>query len=206
MGPSLDKLNLLHIVHRYTGDGPTPASGKTRFLKELHLAVIVYNAIEKGIFRDYDWAPSLVEFHGVKMYGKVSQEAAADLRALQSETLVDKLHLSTCLYGTIRSYRSTARAAEALGSLPEESRASLDRLLDCGLCGALSEVQAFIERNGSEDPRNRTIGFCPRCCTVSRNGAGTSILGPAGARTEIAFFELTDVIYRSRPVLPVGFV
>lgn len=203
MGPSVDKLCLLHIVHRYTGSGPSPSQGKTRFLKELHLSVLVYRAIESGIFHGYDWAPSLVEFHGVKMYGKVSQEANADLRALQAEKLVDKLHLSTCLYGTIRSYRSTAQAEEALAALPEESRSSLDRLLQCGDCGSLREIQAFIERNGGPEPRNRTVCFCPRCSRVSRRPAGTSVEGP---HTDVSFFELADIVYRSRPVLPPGFL
>lgn len=206
MGPSLDQLCLLHIVHRYTGSAQKPSNGKTRFLKELQLSVLVYRAIESGIFRDYDWAPCLVEFHGVKMYGKVSQEANADFRKLQSGKLIDKLHLSTCLYGTIRAYRSTELAAGALGNLPRESRSALDRLLDCGVCGSLQEVKAFVERNGNNETKNSTLVFCPRCCTVSRNAAGTSVKGPAGARVDIDFFRFADVVYRSRPVLPVGFV
>lgn len=201
--PSPDQLRLLYAIDRFTGEnalkrGP---SEKTRWMKELHLAVVVYHAIQNGLFADYDWAPSLVEFHGVKMYGKVSQEANADLRWLQSAKLVDKLHLSTCLYETIRAYRVTERAAPALGALESESKAALDRLLCCESCGALREVFAFVEKKttGSLGVRNSTVHFCPRCCIVERTREGTRVREDRpGTRTVVDFFDLADIVYRTR--------
>ncbi len=105
---SSDQLRLLYIVDRFTHSG---SNGKRRWVKELPLSILVYDAIDAGIFTDYDWAPNLVEFHGVKMYGKVSQEAHADLQRLQSRNLIEKLQLSTCLDDSIRAYRSTPEAA-----------------------------------------------------------------------------------------------
>ena len=88
--PSADQLRLLYIVDRFTHSGN---NNKRRWLKGLPLSVLVYHGIQRKIFDDYDWAPSLVEFHGVKMYGKVSQEADADLEKLQHAKLLEKLHL-----------------------------------------------------------------------------------------------------------------
>jgi hypothetical protein len=205
MGLPLDPLRLLYIVQRYTGDVP---NGRSRWMKELHLSVLVYHAIERGLFDDYDWAPSLVEFHGVRLYGKVSQEANADLRKLQTGKLIEKLHLSTCLYETIRAYRATERTPEALAPLPPESRAALDRLLSCPGCGALQEVMAYVELGpaGTANGRNATIAFCPRCARVDRKAPGARMTAPAGARTDIDFFDLAAVAYRTRPHLPGGFL
>jgi hypothetical protein len=87
--PSLDQLRLLYIVHRFTR--ANGANGKRRWMKDLPLSIAVYHGIHAGIFSDYDWAPSLVEFHGVKMYGKVSQEAHADLKKLQVDRFFENL-------------------------------------------------------------------------------------------------------------------
>lgn len=198
--PSLDQLRLLYILDRFThpnGDG-----SKRRWMKDLPLAILVYHGIDAGVFSEYDWAPSLVEFHGVKMYGKVSQEAGADLKKLQSERFVEKLHLSTCLYDSIRAYRSTPKATEELGALPEDCRGALDRLLECPHCGSLQEVLAYVERAGSNNGqvRNSTVTYCPRCCRVERGDEGPAIISTNGVgRTPIDFFDIADIVYRTRP-------
>jgi hypothetical protein len=204
--PSVDQLRLLYIVDRFTHSGN---NGKRRWLKDLPLSVLVYHAIQRKVFGDYDWAPSLVEFHGVKMYGKVSQEAYADLQKLQRATLVEKLHLSTCLYDSIRAYRTTSGAAEALEALPQECRTALDELLSCGQCDALREILAFVERAHGHwsEVRNATVSYCPRCCTVEKRPEGPVISSPnANGRTSIDFFEIVDVVYRTKPAEARGFV
>ena len=188
--PSNDQLRLLYLVDRYTGaNGSRPSN---RWVKELHLSVLVYHAIERGLFADYDWAPSLIEYRGVKLYGKVSQEAHADLRKLQSERLIDKLHLSTCLYDTIRAYRAAPQASDALGALEERERLAFDRALACGSCGSLREVMVDAEGKGFD----RMIRIVCPACSRSRRGA------KGGER--IAFFEIADVVYRTRPLAPGG--
>jgi len=202
--PSLDQLRLLYIVNRFTHSG---ANGKRRWVKELPLSILVYHGIDAGIFTDYDWAPSLVEFHGVKMYGKVSQEAHADLKQLQGDKLVEKLHLSTCLYDSIRAFRATGRAADALRSLPEECRVSLDGLVLCPQCEAVQEVLAYVERVDGRwgEVRNATVRYCARCCTVTTRPGGARIeTSVPGARTPIDFFDIADVVYRARPTTSGG--
>ncbi len=198
--PSLDQLRLLYVIHSLTGVGT--ANGRGRWVKELQLSVLVYHAIENKIFETYDWAPSLVEFNGVKMYGKVSQEAHADLRKLQEAKLIEKLHLSTCLYDSIRAYRGTSRASGALDTLCVEDRRGLDDLLRCPSCEALREVMAYVERaNGSwGEVKNAAISYCPRCCTVQRSPERRIVTRVENCRTEIAFFEIADVAYRSRAI------
>ena len=203
---SVDQLRLLYIVDRFTHSGN---NDKRRWLKGLPLAVLVYQGIQRKIFDDYDWAPSLVEFHGVKMYGKVSQEAHADLEILQRAKLLEKLHLSTCLYDSIRAYRTTVRVADALEALPEEGETALDALLSCGHCGALQEILAYIERARGHwsDVRNATVSYCPRCCTVKKRPEGPIISSPrANGRTTIDFFDIVKVVYRTKPAEVRGFV
>ena len=204
--PSLDQLRLLYVVDRFTrGSG---VNGKRRWIKDLPLSILVYHGIHSGIFSDYDWAPSLVEFHGVKMYGKVSQEAHADLRKLQADRFIEKLHLSTCLYDSIRAYRATAKAEEALASLPDECRSALNELLDCERCGSLQEILAYVERASGHwgQARNSTVTYCPECCRVERGEHGPSIASTnGGVRIPIAFFDIADIVYRTRPTSPGGF-
>jgi hypothetical protein len=197
--PSLDQLRLLYVIHALTG-ADVQRNGRTRWVKDLQLSVIVYFAIEKRLFESYDWAPSLVEFHGVKMYGKVSQEARADLRKLQEGQLIEKLHLSTCLYDSIRAYRSTPRAASALDALGADDRRGLDGLLLCPSCGALREVMAFVERSNGHwgQVKNAAVSYCPRCCIVKRSPKRNIVAPDEKCRTEIPFFDLADVAYRSK--------
>ena len=204
--PSLDQLRLLYVIHRFTH--ANGANGKRRWMKELPLSIVVYHGISTGIFSDYDWAPSLVEFHGVKMYGKVSQEAHADLKKLQVDRFVEKLHLSTCLYDSIRAYRATTKASEALESLPEVCRTALDTLLECSHCGALQEILAYIERANDHwgQVKNSTVTYCPACCRVKRGADGPIIAATNGARrVHIGFFDIADIVYRTRPTSPGGF-
>lgn len=202
--PSADQLRLLQIIDSFTG-ARAKSGKKHRWVKDLHLSILVYHAIEKGLFDDYDWAPSLVEFHGVKMYGKVSQEANADLRSLQSAKLIEKVHLSTCLYDSIRAYRTSLRAAEALVDLPTDCRFRLDRMLRCQICRSLRQIMAYVEKsraNGSsENPRNRTVLFCPGCSKVEKTTSGVTIRTKVSTGSlDIDFFQLADVSYRSRPI------
>lgn len=204
--PSLDQLRLLYVIHRFTH--ANGANGKRRWMKDLPLSIVVYHGISTGIFSDYDWAPSLVEFHGVKMYGKVSQEAHADLKKLQVDRFVEKLHLSTCLYDSIRAYRATTKASEALESLPEDCRTALDTLLECSHCGALQEILAYNERANGRwgQVKNSTVTYCPACCRVERGADGPIIAAINGAaRVNIGFFDIADIVYRTRPTSPGGF-
>ena len=198
--PSLDQLRLLYIVNRFTQ--ALGVNGKGRWLKDLPLSILVYHGISTGIFSDYDWAPSLVEFHGVKMYGKVSQEAYTDLKKLQTDRFVEKLHLSTCLYDSIRAYRATPKAVGALESLPEECRVALTTLLDCSHCGSLQEILAYVEHANGDwgQVRNSTVTYCPECCSVTRGADGPVIQASNGtARIDIDFFDIADIVYRTRP-------
>ena len=204
--PSLDQLRLLYIVSRFTQ--VNGANGKCRWMKELPLSIVVYHGIHTGIFSDYDWAPSLVEFHGVKMYGKVSQEAHADLKKLQADRFVEKSHLSTCLYDSIRAYRATPKVAGALESLPEECRVALNTLLDCSRCGSLQEILTYVERANDHwgQVRNATVTYCPECCSVKRGADGPVIAATKGtARVSIDFFDIAEIAYRTRPTSPGGF-
>lgn len=203
--PSLDQLRLLYIIRRFTQTNPLPEKG--RWMKELPLSILVYHGIARGVFDAYDWAPSLVEFHGVKMYGKVSQEAHADLKTLQGERLVEKLHLSTCLYDSIRAYRATTTSDTVLPSLPEPSRGALDELLQCEHCGTLEEILAYVERANGHwgHVRNATVAYCPRCCAVERGADGPTIVSPNGVgRIDIDFFDIAEIVYRSTPIPPGG--
>jgi hypothetical protein len=204
--PSLDQLRLLYIVNRFTrinGD----RTGR-RWMKDLPLSILVYHGIQRGVFSDYDWAPSLVEFHGVKMYGKVSQEAYADLKRLQGDRLVEKLHLSTCLYDSIRAYRTTRKAEVALESLADDDHVALNALLQCSRCGTLQEVLAYVERDRKHwsQVRNSTVTYCPACCRVRRGTDGPLIEANNGAaRVTIDFFDIAEIVYRTRPSTLGGF-
>jgi hypothetical protein len=204
--PSLDQLRLLYIVNRFTRMNGV-RTGR-RWMKELPLSILVYHGIQSEVFSDYDWAPSLVEFHGVKMYGKVSQEAHADLKKLQGDRLVEKLHLSTYLYDSIRAYRTTPCAETALEVLAADDRVALNALLQCSQCGALQEVLAYVERDRKRwsQVRNSAAAYCTACCRVRRGTDGPVIeANHDAARIAIDFFDIAEISYRTRPSTLGGF-
>ena len=61
---------------------------------------------------------------------------------------------------------------------------------------------AYVGRaNGSwSQVKNAAISYCPRCCIVQRSPERRIVTRVENCRTEIAFFEIADVAYRSRAI------
>jgi len=142
-----DARRLLYAVSEYTG-----SSGEHPWLKEFVLSAIVCLGTERGTFREYDPAPSLYSFRGVKMFAMLSQEALADLDVLFRAGLLEKLLLNTRHYSTITAVRATPQGREYLdrkGVLTPEDRAAVDALIRCGKCGKLYDFPVFREEISS---------------------------------------------------------
>ena len=96
---SRDALRLLYAISAYTplkDNCPSP-----RWLKVNTLYVIALSGVKSGAFTDYDLAPTLFPFRGIKMFAMVSQEAAEDINTFIKDNLIEKILLNTWFYATI---------------------------------------------------------------------------------------------------------
>ena len=82
-------------------------TGNIIWLKELSLLTLIFEGICRRIFENYDYAPSLVNFRGVKLYANVSQEYLIDIDVLIQRNFVSKLKLNTKYYDNITAYSVT---------------------------------------------------------------------------------------------------
>ena len=98
---SHDQQALLYLLYIYTETD----ENKYLWIKELHLNALIYYLIKREVFEDYDYAPSLVTFHGIKMYGKVSQEALWDIEQFRRVGIIQKLKFSNKFYDDVGAYR-----------------------------------------------------------------------------------------------------
>jgi hypothetical protein len=176
---SHDQQALLYLLYEYTG------KQRSRFLwvKELHLNALIYYLIKRQVFLEYDYAPSLVTFHGIKMYAKISQEALWDLERFRRLGMVQKLKLSNKYYDDVGAYRLHNGISKIGEVVSEEIISLVKNNVECG--GELVTVRITERREGS-----RTV-------------LDAHLLCPSGGSQRINFFDVSRVEYSSKTYLPV---
>jgi len=191
MDLSLDQQKLLHLVNLYT----RPRTGKQRWIKELPLHVAIFHAIRRGAFDTYDFAPSLITSHGVRIYANMSQEALHDMMVLREKELVEKLKLSTHLYEDIGAYRITEAGIELAKTIGSKNRKDLNDALACSACNrpvTFRIVKEVIEG----ETKIRAFRGCSHC----DRDKGDNIGCRDGDSSK--FFTVQPVVYKTLPYLP----
>jgi hypothetical protein len=115
-------------------------NGNIIWLKELALITLVFEGISRRIFKQYDYAPTLVSFRGVKLYANVSQEYMIDIDYLIKSQLVSKLKMNTKYYDNITAYAITHNANSVLSEIPESRRKSINEFMKCPKCDDIIKV------------------------------------------------------------------
>jgi hypothetical protein len=176
---SKDQQALLYLLYIYTDD-----SSRYLWIKELHLNALIYYLIKNNVFVEYDYAPTLVTFHGVKMYGKVSQEALWDLERFRRIGMVQKLKFSNKFYDDVGAYRlhNGISKIEAVVSL--DVRKEVEDALRCRR--GYKKVQINEHRK-----HGRTVLEATLLCEEKKE--------------PIDFFDVGRVEYSSKTYIPGGF-
>jgi hypothetical protein len=145
MDYSRDAIRLLYAVSAYTPlRDNIPGS---RWLKVNTLYVIALSGIKSGAFSDYDLAPTLFPFRGIKMFAMVSQEAAEDINTFFKDGLIEKILLNTWFYATITGVRITKKGLQVLSEhLKDEDKKVIDPLIYCADCSCLVDFAVSIEQ------------------------------------------------------------
>lgn len=121
-----DAEKLLYLISLYTG------GEVIRWIKNYALWVLVYYGIINDVFKGYDYAPTVVMWHGAFRVANISMEAEKDLLRLRNEGLIEKLRLATSKYRYITAYRVSKDGLEYLKEVPTEVKRSVDSVFKPG--------------------------------------------------------------------------
>ena len=165
-----DQIKLLYLISKKSrvkkgNEGIT-------WLKELALLTLVYEGIKSDVFDGYDYAPSLVVFHGVKLYANVSQEYLKDIENLRHMEMLHKLKLNTKYYDNINAFAVTPATKTVLSGMSKEMKKGVDALLRCPECGTNLKVRVKVQSS---------VLICPKC----------------GYERKTGFFKLDTINYKS---------
>lgn len=190
---SRDALRLLYAISKYGENG-----GRQRWLKLHSLHVIVHLGVHSGAFADYDLAPVLFPFRGIKMFAMVSPEAEEDVELLLEGSLIEKVLLSSWFYATVTGLRATDAGMERLQtSLSDEDRTAVDSLVVCPRCGQLLDFAVCRE----DQPEVHLVmhRVC-RCMTRGRHTRDDMWARSRHAKNRIdKFFSIGQVAFSSKP-------
>ncbi|MFB0562887.1 MAG: hypothetical protein ACETWM_16940 [Candidatus Lokiarchaeia archaeon] len=135
---------LLYLISLYSKPAQNNSDEEV-WIKDLALKALIYKGITEKIF-DYDYAPSVVMFDGIKKLVNVSQEGEDDINDLREMNLVSRLKLSTSKYNIINAYGITYLGLNVLKNAKKENRNTVDKLVKCSRCKNLGEV--LVEETG----------------------------------------------------------
>ncbi len=184
-----DHVILLYLIYKYSEPAPS-TDAMDKWLKELPLRTLIYEAIVKGIF-DYDYAPASVELPGGRRFLNISQEAEDDLADLREFGLIECLKVTTSSHILLNAYRVNQEGKNLVEGKSEtkfesDFKESIDDLCTCPQCGRLIEVEVSILEDSGEDSEITLVCQNPDCSFTRKS--------------EITYIE--DVSYRTVPWLP----
>jgi hypothetical protein len=166
----MDQKKLLYLVS--TKGRIRKDNGNIIWLKELSLLALVFEGISRRIFENYDYAPSLVNFKGVKLYANVSQEYLLDIDILIQKNFIEKLKLNTKYYDNITAYSVSHRVNEIIQAITPEIKEMIDHLMTCPKCDTM--IKVFVDNR-------KAFIICPEC----------------NYKRETGFFNIENVPYHS---------
>lgn len=126
-----EQQELLYLISKLTDSVNNPIS----WIKETPLQALIYQAIRKGIFNEYDYAPISSSFLGQgRKFVNISKEGEDDLGDLRELGLLETIRLSSSKHDYITGYRPTKESAKLLETIPNEVRETIDSLFICPKC------------------------------------------------------------------------
>lgn len=128
---TIEQKELLYLISRLTDHLNCPDT----WVKETPLQALMFHAIRKGLFNDYDYAPISSSFLGQgRKFVNISKEGEDDLGDLRELGLLETIRLSSSKPDFITGYRPTIRSAKQLSQFTNEVKSRIDSLFICPKC------------------------------------------------------------------------
>jgi hypothetical protein len=132
---TIEQLELLYLISRLTDSLNCPIS----WVKETPLQALIFQAIRKGVFNEYDYAPISSSFLGKgRKFVNISKEGEDDLGDLRELGLLETIRLSSAQHDYITGYRPTKESKKYLLNINETVQQSIDNLFICPQCTSKS--------------------------------------------------------------------
>ena len=128
---TIEQKELLYLISRLTDHLNCPDT----WIKETPLQALMFHAIRKGLFNDYDYAPISSSFLGQgRKFVNISKEGEDDLGDLRELGLLETIRLSSTKHDFITGYRPTIESAKQLSQFNNEVKSRIDSLFVCPEC------------------------------------------------------------------------
>ena len=132
---TMEQKELLYLISRLTDSLNCP----TTWVKETPLQALIFHAIRKGLFNEYDYAPISSSFLGQgRKFVNISKEGEDDLGDLRELGFLETIRLSSSKHDYITGYRPTEISKKQLSQLDNEVKSNVDALFQCPKCNKTS--------------------------------------------------------------------
>jgi len=137
---------LLYLISRLTDSLNCP----TTWVKETPLQALIFYAIRKGLFNEYDYAPISSSFLGQgRKFVNISKEGEDDLGDLREMGLLETIRLSSTKHDYITGYRPTIESRKHLSQFENEVKTRIDNLFVCPECNKPTfDLVIDVEKSG----------------------------------------------------------
>ncbi len=128
---TIEQQELLYLISKMTDSLNCPIS----WIKQTPLQALIFQAIRKGLFSEYDYAPISTSFLGQgRKFVNISKEGEDDLGDLRELGLLETIRLSSTKHDYITGYRPTKESYKYLTRMNTEIRQRVDNLFICPTC------------------------------------------------------------------------
>lgn len=128
---TIEQQELLYLISKLTDSLNCSIS----WVKETPLQALIFQAIRKGVFNEYDYAPISSSFLGKgRKFVNISKEGEDDLGDLRELGLLETIRLSSAQHDYITGYRPTKESKKYIINMNESVRQNIDNLFVCPKC------------------------------------------------------------------------
>jgi hypothetical protein len=199
---SRDARRLLYAISAYSN--PADDLSTRVWMKVDTVYVLALLGIKAGVFSNYDVAPALFPFRGVKMFAMLSQEAIDDVNTLFHTHLIDKIVLSTWYYDTITGIAINKRGVEIMAQqVSPADRSAIDRLTRCSSCNGLADFAVAPDVRTGADTGKAVSLVMHKVCKCQTRALHTKQdewhRGRVSSEPIAEFFSFGEVEYSAKP-------
>ena len=167
-----DQKRLLILISKFSNPAKKRNEQET-WIKKISLMALIHRGITKKIFKDYDFAPTLVEYMGGKRFANMSKEGEDDVADLREMNYVKRLKLATSHHVYVSAYRITTKGVKAAAGFDKKHHKAIEKIIKCK-CGGMADIENML------DP----FLICKKCNT----------------KKKIDIFDIDELAYISSPV------
>lgn len=168
-----DSKRLLILIDHFSEPAHTREEREI-WIKKIPLAALINRGVRKGTFKDYDTAPTLVDYKGTTRFANISKEGEDDVVDMREMGLVERLKLATSHHIYVSAYRITPAGKDTIDDFDKKHHAAISNMLACKECGGEVDIEA-------------------------RDDAPYLICKECGTDEKVDIFDIDEVPYVSRP-------